>query len=151
MLYPLFVEHGLKLCNRIIWHFEHGLHCSKRFSGRYETILWFTKGDSYVFNLDPVRVPQKYPQKRYFRGPRIGELSCNPLGKNPGDLVIDPYMGVGSTAVAAVLHGRRVAGADIVAEYIDIARDRVRLASDGQLLTRPMDRPVYQPPTAVTA
>jgi len=83
-LYPLFVKHGLKLRNRIVWHFEHGLHCSKRFSGRYETILWFTKGDKYVFNLDPIRVPQKYPNKKYFRGPKAGQYSSNPLGKNHG-------------------------------------------------------------------
>jgi len=85
-LYPLFENRGLKMRNRIIWHFEHGLHCNKRFSGRYETIAWFTKTDRYIFNLDPVRVPQKYPGKKYFRGPRAGEYSCNPLGKNPGDL-----------------------------------------------------------------
>jgi len=76
--------------NRIIWHFEHGLHCTKRFSGRYETIVWFTKSDDYIFNLDPVRVPQKYPNKKYFKGPRVGQYSCNPLGKNPGDLWIFP-------------------------------------------------------------
>jgi adenine-specific DNA-methyltransferase len=85
LLYPIFQKHNLKMRNRIIWHFEHGLHASIRFSGRYETILWFTKTDSYTFNLDPVRVPQKYPNKKYFKGPRIGEYSCNPLGKNPGD------------------------------------------------------------------
>lgn len=89
-LYPLFKQHGLKLRNRIIWHFEHGLHCQKRFSGRHETILWFTKGDSYTFNLDPVRVPSKYPGKKHFKGPRAGQLSANPLGKNPGDLWIIP-------------------------------------------------------------
>ena len=86
MLYPLFDKLGLKMRNRIIWSFEHGLHCSKRFSGRYETIIWFTKSDQYTFNLDPVRVPQKYPQKKYFKGPKAGQYSCNPLGKNPGDL-----------------------------------------------------------------
>lgn len=184
VLYPLFIQQGLKLRNRIVWHFEHGLHCSKRFSGRYETILWFTKGDDYVFNLDPVRVPQKYPNKRYFRGNRIGQLSSNPLGKNPGDvwifpnvkhnhiektihpcqfpvelverlvlsmtepgdLVIDPYIGVGSTAVGAVINGRRAAGADNVQEYLDIAAERIEQAELGALKTRPMDRPVYQPP-----
>lgn len=182
-LYPIFASHGLKLRNRIVWHFEHGLHCSKRFSGRYETILWFTKGDDYSFNLDPVRVPQKYPRKKQFKGPNAGKLSCNPLGKNPsdvwifpnvkhnhvektvhpcqfpvelverlvlaltseGDLVVDPYMGVGSTAVAAIRHARRAAGADTVPEYIEIARQRVSLAAAGLLRTRPMDRPVYQP------
>src|SRR5437870_6541494 len=34
VLYPIFKTHGLRLRNRIVWHFEHGLHCSKRFSGR---------------------------------------------------------------------------------------------------------------------
>src|SRR3990172_7274313 len=183
-LYPLFISRGLKLRNRIVWHFEHGLHCSRRLSGRYETILWFTKGDNYTFNLDPIRVPQKYPGKKAFKGPRAGQYTCNPLGKNPGDvwvipnvkhnhvektnhpcqfpvelverlvlaltsegdLVIDPYIGVGSTAVAAVKHGRRAAGADIVGEYIEIARARVELAAAGLLRTRPMDRPVYEPP-----
>lgn len=84
--YQIFKKHGLKLRNRIIWHFEHGLHASNRFSGRYETLLWFTKTDDYVFNLDPVRVPSKYPGKLHFKGPKKGKPSGNPLGKNPSDL-----------------------------------------------------------------
>lgn len=84
--YPIFKEQGLKLRNRMIWHFGHGLHASKRFSGRYESIVWFTKTDLYKFNLDNVRVPSKYPGKRYFKGKRKGQLSCNPLGKNPSDI-----------------------------------------------------------------
>ena len=86
LLYPIFADLGLKMRNRIVWHFEHGLHCSRRLSGRYETIMWFTKGDDYVFELDPIRVPQKYPGKKYFKGPKAGQYSCNPLGKNPGDV-----------------------------------------------------------------
>jgi len=184
LLYPCFKKHSLKMRNRIVWYFEHGLHCSKRFSGRYEVIVWFTKTDDYIFNLDQVRVPQKYPGKRYFKGPKAGEFSCNPLGKNPSDiwcipnvkhnhiektihpcqfpvelierlvlsmtnegsLVFDPFMGVGTTAVAAVKHNRRAAGAEIIDEYIQIATDRIKLASNGSLKTRPMDRPVYKPP-----
>lgn len=84
--YDIFKRFDLKLRNRIIWWFNHGLHCTKRFSGRYETILWFTKDDEYVFNLDPVRVPAKYPGKRHFKGPKRGQLSGNPLGKNPSDI-----------------------------------------------------------------
>lgn len=83
--YPIFKKLGLKLRNRIIWHFEHGLHCTKRFSGRYETALWFTKSDKYTFNLDNVRVPSKYPGKLYYTGPKKGQPSGNPLGKNPSD------------------------------------------------------------------
>jgi DNA modification methylase len=84
--YPIFKKRGLKLRNRIVWHFGHGLHASKRFSGRYETILWFTKSDSYTFNLDDVRVPSKYPGKRHFKGDKRGQPSGNPLGKNPSDI-----------------------------------------------------------------
>lgn len=85
--YPYFKSRGLKLRNRIVWHFEHGLHCSKRFSGRYEVLLWFTKSDSYTYNLDSVRVPSKYPGKTNFRpGPNYGKPSGNPLGKNPSDI-----------------------------------------------------------------
>jgi len=83
--YPIFKNAGLKLRNRVIWHFGHGLHANKRFSGRYETLLWFTKSDNYIFNLDDVRVPSKYPNKRHFKGDKKGELSGNPRGKNPSD------------------------------------------------------------------
>jgi adenine-specific DNA-methyltransferase len=84
--YPIFKRLGLQLRNRIIWHFEHGLHCSVRFSGRYETLLWFTKTDNYTFNLDKVRVPAKYPGKTHYTGPKRGLPSGNPLGKNPSDV-----------------------------------------------------------------
>jgi len=160
LYYPIFKELGMKLRNRIIWKFGHGLHASRRFSGRYETILWFTKSYRYIFNLDPVRVPAKYPGKRHFKGPNKGKPSGNPLGKNPSDVweivvrdweeqvwdipnvksnhpektihpcqfpielvercvlaltnendwVFDPYMGVGSTLIAAVKHNRRAMG-----------------------------------------
>lgn len=187
LLYPYFKEQGLSLRNRIVWHFEHGLHCSARLSGRHETILWFTKADAYgdyVFNLDAIRVPQKYPGKRHFKGPRVGELSANPLGKNPGDVwiipnvkhnhpektahpcqfpielverlvlaltrpgdwVLDPYMGVGSALAAAIMNGRRGAGAEIVGDYVEIARTRVDAAANGSLRFRPRSRPIYVPP-----
>jgi DNA modification methylase len=84
--YQIFKKLGLKLRNRIIWHFGHGLHASNRFSGRYETILWFSKTDDYIFNLDNVRVPAKYPGKLHFKGEKKGLPSGNPLGKNPSDI-----------------------------------------------------------------
>ena len=83
VLYPIFKRFGLKMRNRIVWHFEHGLHCTRRLSGRYETINWWTKSDNYIFDVDPIRVPSKYPNKRYFKGPNVGKLSGNPRGKNP--------------------------------------------------------------------
>lgn len=182
-LYPIFKGLGLTLRNRIVWHFEHGLHNTRRFSGRYEVILWFTKTDQYTFNLDVVRVPQKYPGKKHFKGPRKGEYSSNPLGKNPtdvwvipnvksnhvektihpcqfpvelverlvlaftnpGDWVLDPFLGVGSSAIAALMHSRRAVGAEILAEYMEIARERIRRGEDGTLRVRPLERPVYDP------
>ncbi|MBU0509364.1 site-specific DNA-methyltransferase [bacterium] len=83
--YSVFKDEGLRLRNRIIWHFDHGLHASRRLSGRYETLLWFTKSDQYLFNLDAIRVPSKYPGKTYYKGPNKGQPSGNPLGKNPSD------------------------------------------------------------------
>ena len=84
--YTIFKALGYKLRNRIVWHFGHGHHAQNRFSGRYETILWFTKGNDYIFNLDPVRVPAKYPGKKRSRGSKKGQLSGNPKGKNPSDI-----------------------------------------------------------------
>ncbi|MEI2726192.1 MAG: site-specific DNA-methyltransferase [Verrucomicrobiota bacterium] len=186
LLYPIFADLGLKMRNRIVWHFEHGLHCSRRLSGRYETIMWFTKGDDYVFSLDPIRVPQKYPGKKYFKGPKAGQYSCNPLGKNPGDVwtipnvksnhvektghpcqfpvelierlvlslsregdwVLDPFLGTGTSVIAAVRHQRRGIGAEVVRKYAEIAKGRIHLAADGELPVRPMHRPVFDPKDA---
>ena len=183
LLYPIFEELGFSLRNRIIWHYGHGLHTHRRFSGRYESILWFTKSEDYIFNLDPVRVPQKYPEKKHFKGPNKGKLSGNPLGKNPSDIweipnvksnhvektahpcqfpvelverlvlsmtdvgswVLDPFCGVGSTAIAALIHGRKAAGAEILPEYIEIAKQRIADANDGSLRIRPMSRAIYNP------
>lgn len=83
---PIFKKHGLQLRNRIIWHFGHGLHTKRRFSGRYEVVMWYSKTDEYVFNLDAVRVPAKYPGKKHFKGPNAGKPSGNPKGKNPEDV-----------------------------------------------------------------
>lgn len=183
LLYDLFKKQGFKLRNRIIWTFGHGLHCQRRFSGRHETILWFTRSDKYTFNLDPVRIPSKYPNKKHFKGPNRGLPSSNPLGKNPsdvwdipnvknnhvektdhpcqfpvglverlvlaltnkGDSVLDPYLGVGSSAVAALKNGRNAYGCDIVESYIEKARERIADLRLGSLRTRPMNKPVYQP------
>lgn len=86
-VYELFQKFPeIKLRNRIIWSFGHGLHDSARFAGRHEVIMWFTKGSKYFFDLDPVRIPQRYPGKKYYKGPKKGEYSGNPLGKNPSDI-----------------------------------------------------------------
>lgn len=85
-LAPIFRSLGMQLRNRIVWKFGHGLHSRKRFSGRYEVILWFTATDRYKFNLDAVRIPAKYPGKKHYKGPKVGQYSGHPLGKNPEDV-----------------------------------------------------------------
>lgn len=84
--YEIFKKFQMFLRNRIVWHYGHGLHAKKRFSGRYETILWFSKSENYVFNLDSVRVPSKYPGKRHYKGAKKGQISGNQKGKNPSDV-----------------------------------------------------------------
>lgn len=193
--YDLFKKEGLKLRNRIIWYFGHGLHCSKRFSGRYETILWFTKGAKYTFNLDSVRVPSKYPGKRHYKGKNYGKPSGNPLGKNPsdiwkivvndwekemweipnvksnhpektihpcqfpielvercvlaltneGDFVLDPYVGVGSSLIAALRNNRCSIGVDKEPKYIEISEQRIKQFYAGDLKVRKLGTPVYKP------
>lgn len=153
----------LKLRNRVIWTFGHGEHAKKRLSGRYETVLWYTKGSNYQFNLDDIRVPQKYPGKRHYKGPNRGKWSGNPLGKNPGDvweipnvkanhvektkhpcqfpvalvtrfiraltveddLVVDPYSGSSTSAIAALECKRQFLCIEIEKPYFDISVQRI--------------------------
>lgn len=77
---------SVSLRNRIIWQFGHGTHAKRRFSGRHEMVLWYGKGSDSYFDLDAVRVPQKYPGKKHYKGPRKGEYSGHPNGKNPSDV-----------------------------------------------------------------
>ena len=186
IVYSIFSEQKeLRLRNRIVWTFAHGVHASRRFSGRHETILWFTKGDGYSFDLDAVRVPQKYPGKLHYKGPKKGKLSGHPLGKNPSDvwdipnvkanhiekadhpcqfpvalvqrliralapkngLVADPFLGSGTSAVAATIEGRRFSGCDVQASYLKIAKARIAKANKGDKHYRPIDQPIHIPST----
>src|SRR5438477_8531621 len=130
-----------------------------------------TKSGTYTFNLDSIRVPSKYPNKKYFKGPKVGQLSGNPLGKNPGDVwilpnvknnhvektihpcqfpvelverlvlsmtepgdsVFDPYMGVGTSVVASLLHDRIAHGCDTEKKYVEVAWKRVHDMRAGRL------------------
>lgn len=193
--YPILKKLGLKLRNRVVWHFEHGLHAKNRLSGRYETLLWFTKSDDYVFNLDPIRVPSKYPGKLHYKGKKKGQPSGNPLGKNPSDywkiisdewelgvmsipnvkanhiektihpcqfpvelierfvlaltneedIVLDPFSGVGSSGLAALMHNRKTTLIEQDKSYMDITKNRIEMLENGTLKTRPLGKPVHKP------
>jgi DNA modification methylase len=197
--YEIATKAGFRLRNRIIWHFNFGLHAQRRFSGRYETLLWFTKSDNYLFNLDPVRVPQLYPGKRHSqkKGDKAGQPSGNPKGKNPtdfwifdpntaflgqpvwdlpnvkanhpeltlhpcqfpselvercilaltevGDTVLDPFVGTGTSVIAAAKHDRIGIGIDKSNKYIKLARQRLADFEAGILKLRPLGKPVRRP------
>jgi adenine-specific DNA-methyltransferase len=64
---------------------------------------------------------------------------------NTGDWVLDPFLGTGTSIVAAIRHGRRGAGAETQPKYVYCARQRIEQEMDGTLQTRPMTRPVYDP------
>ncbi|MES2095357.1 MAG: site-specific DNA-methyltransferase [Pseudomonadota bacterium] len=195
----IFRNLGFRLRNRIIWRYNFGYNADKRFSGRYETVLWFSRTGTYTFNLDPVRIPQLYPGKRHSaaKGDKAGKPSGNPLGKNPsdywefsavedfqnnpvwdvpnvkanhpehtdhpcqfpvelaercvlalskaGDTVLDPFIGTGATAIAAVKHDRHAIGIDRHPPYLAIAAERIAQHAEGKLPLRPLGKPVRRP------
>jgi len=161
--FPIFEDLGMIPRNRIIWIRPHGMHAKNKFSGRYEAILWFTKSMNYKFFLDPIKVPQKYDNKKYWRGEKKGEFSCDPMGKNVGDVwafrnvrhnheedtihpsqfpedlvariilvttepfdvILDPFMGTGATAVVAKKFNRFFCGSEIDEKYVAITNQRL--------------------------
>lgn len=164
LLFPIFTNLKMFLKNRIIWPRAHGLQAKNRFTDRHEAILWFTKDpQNYKFFLDEIRIPQLYPSKKGYKGKNKGKLTCNPLGKNPGDVwlfenikhnheeqtihpaqfpetlveriilvttkkndvVLDPYMGSGTTAIVAKNLNRQYLGAEIDKEYFELCQKRL--------------------------
>jgi len=142
------------LKNLIIWNFDWGGSTNRRFAPRYEFVFWFTKNkDDYIFNLEDVKIPSlNYRPDRYksqLKNPsdvwKIPMISGNFLertghpaqyperlierillaGTNENDVVLDPFMGSGTTAVVAKKLNRRYLGYEIVPEYIEMANDRL--------------------------
>lgn len=142
------------LKNLIIWNFDWGGSTNKRFSPRYEFVFWFVKNkNQYTFNLDDVKVPAlNYRPDRYksqMKNPtdvwRISMVSGNfeertshpaqypeelieriiLAGTNPGEVVLDPFMGSGTSAVVAKKLGRHYLGYEIEQEYCNIAAERI--------------------------
>lgn len=168
-LFPIAESLGMIPRNRIVWIRPHGVHARKRFSCRHESLMWFTKSNNYKFNLEPIRVPQKHKGKKHWKGAKHGELSCDPVGKNPGDvwafrnvkhnheeqtihpcqfpedmiervvlattdagsdMVLDPYVGSGTTAVVAKRLGRHYIGIDRNPKYLAVALERLNGTPD---------------------
>ena len=143
------------LKNLIIWNFDWGGSTNKRFAPRYEFVFWFVKNKSnYKFNLNDVKVPAlNYRPDRYksqMKNPtdvwRISMVSGNfdertshpaqypeelierivLTGTDSEDIVLDPFLGSGTSAVVAKKLGRHYLGYETVREYCEIAEDRLR-------------------------
>lgn len=137
----------------ITWHYTQGMGRTKGFSPRHEDILYFTKSDNFTFNLDEVRIPQKYFREiNNMKGANPGDVwefshvhYSNPeradhptqkpealmkriilASSNKGDLVLDPFVGSGTTCVVANLFDRKWIGIDINPCYIEMSQERIK-------------------------
>lgn len=152
-LYTIFEKRrGLKFCNWIVWHYTQGIGKRRGFSPRHDDILMFTKSDNYTFNLDPIRVPQKFYRKvNNMRGANPGDVwefshvhycqenrQDHPTQKpealierlvlastNKGDRVLDPFSGSGTTQRVCQQLERECIGVDINPEYVKMSDDRI--------------------------
>lgn len=157
-LYSCLEEGGLTFQNWICWHYTQGMGKTKAFSPRHDDILVFSKGDNFVFNLDEVRVPQKYYRSiNNMRGANPGDVwefshihycqdnrqdhpTQKPEGlierivrasSNIGHVVLDPFLGSGTTARVCQQLQRDFIGVEINPTYVDLAKERLAKAFTG--------------------
>ena len=115
------------------------------YRARYECILFFEKGKRKLNNLGTADIIQHpringgYPAEK---PPQVSAVLVE-QSTEPGALVIDPFMGSGSSGVAAISNGRHFMGNDLCAEAIDITRAR--------LLELGAKEPLRAPPSAEIA
>jgi DNA modification methylase len=97
------------------------------YRARYECILFFEKGKRKLNDLgvadilEAPRINGGYPAEK---PPSISETLIT-QSTEPGELVIDPFMGSGSVGFAAVTRGRSFMGNDLCKEAVDITRSRL--------------------------
>lgn len=136
----------------ITWHYTQGMGRKIGFSPRHEDILYFTKSADFVFNLDEVRIPQKYFRKRNnISGANPGDVwqfshvhycsaerETHPTQKpealleriilassNEGEVVLDPFVGSGTTCRVAKLSHRRWIGIELNPDYVSMSARRL--------------------------
>lgn len=145
-------ENKLNFVNWICWHYTQGIGKTKGFSPRHDDILMFTKSSNYTFNLDSIRVPQKYYRSRNnMRGANPGDVwefshihycqdnrqdhpTQKPEGlmermvlasSNEGDLVLDPFSGSGTTLRVCQQLNRKCVGIELNADYVKMTKKRL--------------------------
>lgn len=136
----------------VVWHYTQGLGKTKGFSPRHDDILVFNKGKDFIFNLDDVRVPQKYYRERNnMRGANPGDVwefshvhYSNPnrqnhptqkpegiierivlASSNKGDVVLDPFSGSGTTLRVCQQLDRKAIGFELNPEYVKMTNVRL--------------------------
>lgn len=151
-------ENNLNFVNWICWHYTQGVGKKKGFSPRHEDILMFSKGKKHTFNLDEIRVPQKYYRSRNnMRGANPGDVwqfshihycqdnrQNHPTQKPEGliermvlasskqdDLVIDPFSGSGTTLRVCQQLNRRCIGIELNEEYVKMTINRLNQPFNG--------------------
>lgn len=99
-----------------------------------ESASWLTTEDFMSSTLDLWEIPPESARRVGHPAPFPVELpeQLIRLYTFENDLVLDPFMGSGSTLVAAATSNRRYVGYDLDKNYVDIARDRVSTALSSQ-------------------
>jgi DNA modification methylase len=151
-LFGMLEELGLFFNGWITWHYTQGMGRKQGYSPRHEDILFFTKSDNFTFNLDDIRVPQKYFRKRnnmqganpgdvwqfshvhYSNPERVNHPTQKPealikriilASSNEGDLILDPFVGSGTTCIVSDHFKRKWIGIDLNPNYVEMARERI--------------------------
>ena len=152
-LFLILQKTGFHFNSWITWHYTQGIGRIKGFSPRHEDILYFTKSNQYTFNLDNIRIPQKYYRKRnnmkganpgdvwqfshihYSNPERLNHPTQKPeaiikriilASSNKKDVVLDPFVGSGTTCVVANMLGRKWVGIDVNPDYIKMSEGRLK-------------------------
>jgi site-specific DNA-methyltransferase (adenine-specific) len=125
---------GFKFWKPLIWD-KMRIGMGYHYRARYECVLFFEKGKRKLNDLgiadiiDAPRISGGYPAEK----PSAVSAVLIRQSTEPGQLVIDPFMGSGSVGVAAVTNGRGFVGNDLCKEAIDIARERLREAGAAEV------------------
>ena len=140
-------EQGWLLRNKIIWEKPNPVpsHSPDRRYPVYEHIFHFVKSRKYYFDLAEAKKHAHHrdvirsgiePFKNNHQASYPLSL-INPLiltTSKPNDIVLDPFIGSGTTAVAAASHARRYIGFELNAAFCHISRKRLRELSKQQQL-----------------
>ena len=114
-----------------------------RFVRSHEHIFLFTKNPNYKFNGDAVRVPadsggtklrpdvwnvpvSSYKGAHFATFPNTLIEPCIIAGSDVGDIVLDPFIGSGTTAEVAIRHGRKHLGCELNPEYKELQDKRIK-------------------------